>query len=110
LEIDNGLDPFRKEDRELTAKNSPVERVRKQKYSVPKKTLQLEVKRVAEILQHIPTRDEMIRFGSFPIGYYDEYFQSWGEVTAAARNKGMSEKKEGSKSKQEERFIQQSLL
>lgn len=93
-EVDQGLDPFRKEERELTAKNSPVQRIRKQKYAVPKKTLQLEVKRVAELLGHIPSRDEMIRLGQYPVEYYDNYFLSWGEVTASARNKGMSERQE----------------
>jgi site-specific DNA-methyltransferase (adenine-specific) len=93
-ELERGLDPFRKEEREHTAKNSPVERVKKQKYAISKKTLQLEVRRVAEILGHMPDRDELMRHGQYPIKYYDDYFVSWGEVTAAARNRGMSEKKQ----------------
>ena len=93
-EILNGLDPFRKADRKLTAKNSPVPRMRKQKYVVPKKTLQLEVKRVAAELGRLPSRDELIRYGKYPIKYYDEYFVSWGEVCAAARTTGMSETRE----------------
>jgi site-specific DNA-methyltransferase (adenine-specific) len=93
-EIDQGLDPFRKEERELTAKNSPVARRKKQKYEVPKKTLQLEVRRVAQLLGHLPTRDEMIAYGDYPIRYYDEYFSSWGEVCAAARHAGMKETRE----------------
>ncbi len=90
-EIEQGLDPFRKEERELTAKNSPVARLKKQKYDVPKKTLQLEVRRVAQLLNHLPNRDEMIEHGQYPIRYYDEYFISWGEVCAAARTSGMTE-------------------
>lgn len=93
-EIEHGLDPFRKKKRELTAKNSPVARLKKQKYEVPKKTLQLEVRRVAQLLGHLPTRDEMIEQGKYPIRYYDEYFISWGEVCAAARTTGMSEVRE----------------
>jgi site-specific DNA-methyltransferase (adenine-specific) len=90
-EIRQGIDPFRKAERELTEKNSPVERMPKQKYEVPKKTLQLEVRRVAHKLGRLPSREEMIEYGRYPIKYYDEYFVSWGEVCAAARHDGMSE-------------------
>jgi DNA modification methylase len=90
-EILEGLDPFRKEERVLTAKNSPVPRLPKQKYEAPKKILQLEVKRVAEELGRLPTREELIKHGKYPIKYYDEYFVSWGEVCAAARTTGMTE-------------------
>lgn len=90
-EILNGLDPFRKEDRVLTAKNSPVPRLEKQKYVVPKKVLQLEVRRIAKLLGHLPNRDEVSRHTKYPIEYYDKYFVSWGEVCAAARTTGMSE-------------------
>jgi len=76
---------------ELTAKNSPVPRMPKRKYEIPKRTLQLEVKRVARLLGHIPNRDELIANGKYPINYYGEYFHGWGEVTAAARTTGMQE-------------------
>jgi site-specific DNA-methyltransferase (adenine-specific) len=92
-EILQGLDPFRKDERLLTAKNSRVPRLAKQRYAVPKKTLQLEVKRVAHALGHLPSRDEMIMHGKYAIEYYDKYFVSWGEVCAAARTTGMSEKR-----------------
>ncbi|MCZ7669309.1 MAG: hypothetical protein M5U34_20105 [Chloroflexi bacterium] len=65
-----------------------------QKYEVPKKTLQLEVRRVAKELDKLPNRDEMIQHGKYPIKYYDEYFASWGEVCAAARHDGMTEEKD----------------
>ena len=94
-EIRDGLDPFRKMERVLTSKNSPVPRLEKQVYRVPKKTLQLEVKRVAGEIGHIPSRDELVKFGKFPIEYYDKYFVSWGEVTAAARTTGMTERRNG---------------
>lgn len=90
-EIRQGLDPFRKVERELTEKNSPVERMPKRKYEVPKKTLQLEVRRVAQLLNRLPSRSEMIEYGRYPIRYYDDYFASWGEVCAAARHDGMTE-------------------
>jgi len=90
-DMDCGMDPFRKADRPLTAKNSPVPRMPKRKYAVPKKTLQLEVRRVAQEIGRLPTHEDMIRLGKYPIGYYDQYFASWGEVCAAARTTGMSE-------------------
>ena len=94
-EINSGLDPFRKMERVLTSKNSPVPRLKKQVYKIPKKTLQLEVKRVAGEIGHVPSRDELVQFGKYPIEYYDKYFISWGEVTAAARTTGMTEKRNG---------------
>ncbi len=57
--------------------------------------MQLEVKRVTGEIGHIPSRDELIKFGKYPIEYYDKYFVSWGEVTAAARTTGMTEKRNG---------------
>jgi site-specific DNA-methyltransferase (adenine-specific) len=90
-EILRGLDPFRKAERTLTAKNSPVPRLAKQKYDVSKKTLQLEVKRVANKLNRLPSREDIIEYGKYPISYYDDYFVSWGEVCAAARTTGMTE-------------------
>ena len=92
-EIARGLDPFRKAKRELTAKNSPVPRLPKQKYVIPKKTLQLEVRRVTQELGHLPSREELAHYGQYPIEYYDDYFISWGEVCAAARTTGMTEEK-----------------
>lgn len=96
VEITHGLDPFRKEERILTSKNSPVPRLEKQVYQVPKKTLQLEVKRVAEALGHLPSREELVQYGKYPIEYYDKYFVSWGEVCAAARTTGMTERRDDS--------------
>jgi DNA modification methylase len=94
IEIENGIDPFRKQERVLVAKNSPVARLKKQKYEISKKTLQLEVRRIAQIIGHLPSREEMIEYGDYEIRYYDEYFSSWGEVCAAARTTGMTETRE----------------
>ncbi|MBI2171494.1 MAG: site-specific DNA-methyltransferase [Chloroflexi bacterium] len=90
-ELSLGMDPFRKQERALSAKNSRVPRMPKQDYVILKKTLQLEVKRVAELLGRLPTREEVRRLARYPIEYYNSYFASWGEVCAAARNGGMSE-------------------
>ncbi len=90
-EILRGINPFRKAKRKLTDKNSHVPRLPKRKYAVPKKTLQLEVRRVANKLGHLPNREELTKNGKYPIKYYNEYFVSWGEVCAAARTTGMTE-------------------
>lgn len=90
-EIDLGLDPFRKAERKLEAKNSRVERMPKRKYIVPKKTLQLDVRSIALDIGRMPSRDDVQRYSKYPIKYFDEYFISWGEVCAAVRNDGMTE-------------------
>ncbi len=91
-EISLGLDPFRKrDDTGPKAKNSPVKRLKKRKYRVTKKRLQLEIKRIASQLGHIPTREEAAKISKYPLEYYDDYFINWGEVTAAARTTGMTE-------------------
>lgn len=89
LELKNGIDPFRKQDVTPKAKNSYVTRLEKQKYEVDKKTLQLDVKELSIKLERIPTREDVIKFSSYPIEYFDNYFINWGEVTAAARTTGM---------------------
>ena len=109
-EIRHGIDPFRKADRILTAKNSPVPRRPKQKYKVPKRELQLEVRKVATEIGRLPTRSELAELGEYPIKYYDDYFASWGEVCAAARTTGMTEnpvveKEKGSGAEQPNLFL-----
>jgi DNA modification methylase len=90
-ELRRGLDPFRKHKQTPKSKNSSVARLKKQRYLVPKKTLQLEVKRIAEQLDRLPTHEEVELLAEYPISYYDDYFISWGEVCAAARTTGMTE-------------------
>ncbi len=90
-DLRNGKDPFGKTDDVPKAKNSRVERLPKQKYKVSKKTLQLDVRRIARTLGRLPSRDEVERLSPFPLEYFDNYFASWGEVCAAARTTGMSE-------------------
>jgi site-specific DNA-methyltransferase (adenine-specific) len=89
IEFEKGLDPFGKQQKTPNAKNSIVKRLKKQKYEVDKKTLQLEVKELSIKLNRVPTRDDVIQYCSHPIKYFDEYFINWGEVTAAVRTTGM---------------------
>ncbi|MDR1225437.1 MAG: hypothetical protein LBK47_00880 [Prevotellaceae bacterium] len=92
IELTDGLDPFRKVGNDKPkAKNSPVERLKKQKYEVSKKVLQLEIKNISKQLGHIPTKEEVKELSKFPLEYFEDYFISWGEVTAAARTTGMTE-------------------
>jgi len=90
-QLETGNDPFAKTNGIPHTKNNRVGRIGGIKYEVPKKTLQLEVKRVADLIGHVPTREELLSVGRYSISYYDEYFVSWGEVCAAARATGMSE-------------------
>jgi hypothetical protein len=90
-QLARGADPFGKVGSVPAAKNSPVQRMPKQKYEVSKKALQLDVKRIAGELGRLPTREEVRRLSRYPIEYFESYFVSWGEVCAAARTTGMSE-------------------
>ena len=88
-ELQMGINPFGKRIETPEAKNSAVKRLKKQKYEVDKKTLQLEVKRISQLINSTPTRDDVIAYSQYPIKYYDDYFINWGEVTAAVRTTGM---------------------
>lgn len=92
-DLRNEIDPFRKNGDTPKAKNSRVKRLPKQKYTISKKTLQLEIKRIAKILGKIPTKDEVKEHSKFPFNFYEEYFIDWGEACAAARTTGMTESK-----------------
>jgi DNA modification methylase len=94
--IAKGIDPFGKVEGVPNSKNSRVGRVGDIKYEVPKKTLQLDVKRIAALLGRTPNRDEVEAHSEYPIRLYDEYFSSWADATAAARTTGMSENRQGS--------------
>lgn len=89
--IADGRNPFAKTNNIPKAKNSRVERLQKQDYIVPKKTLQLDVRRIAKSIGRLPSREEVAALSRYPIEYFDKYFISWGEVCAAARTTGMSE-------------------
>ncbi len=89
--ISNGLDPFGKKKGIPLEKNNGVPRAGLTRYRVPKRTIQLAIKTLASSLGHIPTREEALVQLEYPEEFYDNYFKSWSEVTAAARTTGMSE-------------------
>ena len=100
--LDLGIDPFRKNDDEKPkAKNSRVERLKKQKYQVSKKVLQLEVRSISKSIGHVPTKEDVIQHSKYPIEYFENYFIDWGEVTAAARTTGMTEHRTNDKGLQQ---------
>ncbi|SRR6266404_662884 len=78
-------DPFAKRNAVPKAKNSKVVRLPRQRYRVTKKTLQLDVKRIATELGRLPQPEDVKRRSEFPMRYFNNYFSSWGEVCAAAR-------------------------
>jgi len=86
-----GVDPFGKVESVPTAKNSRVARMPKRRYEVSKKELQLEIRRIAQELNKLPTKDDVRRNSPYPFHYFEDYFVSWGEACAAARTTGMSE-------------------
>lgn len=90
-ELKMGIDPFSKNGNVPKAKNSYVERLKKQKYEVDKKTLQLEVKEISKKLGRIATRQDVIENTQYKIEFFDNYFINWSEVTAAARTTGMAQ-------------------
>jgi site-specific DNA-methyltransferase (adenine-specific) len=94
-ELESGIDPFRKSDETPKTKNSRVQRLKKQVYEVSKKELQLEVRKIAEQIGRKPTKEDIKERSKYPIEYFENYFTSWGEVTAAARTTGMTEYKNG---------------
>lgn len=92
-QIKQGTNPFEKRKTVPTAKNSTLARTKIQKYAVPKKTLQLEVKTISKRIGKVPTREDIKKLSQYPIEYFDNYFRSWYEVTNAVKNTGMTETK-----------------
>ncbi len=90
-ELREGIDPFGKRENTPKAKNSYVPRVKSQNYIISKKELQLEIKDIYKKIGHVPSKEEVIKLSKFPINYYEDYFQNWAEVCAAARTTGMQE-------------------
>lgn len=109
-EIKIGLDPFRKNDKTPKAKNSYVKRVQKQTYEVPKKKLQLDVRRIAELIGRMPTREDVKEKSKYPIEYFDNYFTNWAEVCAAARTTGMTENRNNGYERESEKDVQLRLF
>ena len=98
-QIRNGIDPF---DKSATKIVPPSDN--DTTYEVPKRDLQLEIKRLAKELGRIPEREEVAEHGCYSIKYYDEYFQSWIDATKAAKTTGMTEMRTGEGNEQQTLF------
>jgi DNA modification methylase len=90
-QLARGEDPFSRQSSIPRVKNSSVQRLPKQKYEISKKTLQLEIKRIANRIGRLPTYRDVVDHSTHPAEYFRNYFVSWGEVCAAARTTGMAE-------------------
>ncbi len=99
-EIKLGLDPFRKEPKKLLSKNSRVPRMAKNNTGYTKKEIQLDVKRVAQTLGHLPIKEEYSTVGKYPIEIINQLFQTWSDACVAVKTNGVSEDKTGSKNQQ----------
>jgi site-specific DNA-methyltransferase (adenine-specific) len=75
LDLQAGRNPFAKKDTIPTVKNNKDKRQSGQKYDIPKKTLQLDVKRIAQQLGRLPTRDEVRLLSTYPYELFEKYFQ-----------------------------------
>ena len=78
-------------------KNNGLIRLDNTKYEVPKKILQLEAKRITNLLGRRPTKEELMRYSDYKIEYFEKYFIHWGEVFAATRASGMNDSKDENK-------------
>jgi len=87
--LSEGKDPFEKTRAKSTSKNKWYHLVKHQKYSIPKKVLQLDVKTLATKLGHCPTKSELRKHGKYPIKYYYDNFRDWAEITVATRRTGL---------------------
>lgn len=90
--INQGKDPFGVGAGANGKKNNGSTRKKNIHYEVPKKTIQLAVKKLGLQLHRIPTRDDVTKYLPNYLKYCDEYFDNWSEVTRACLTTGMSEK------------------
>lgn len=88
-QLRNGENPFDKSTKQI----SPPSDSDDTDYKIPKRDLQLDVKRIADDLGKIPTKEDVEEHGKYPLKYYQNYFDSWSDVTKAAKTTGMTEDK-----------------
>lgn len=89
--LNAGGDPFVREDAPSTSIAKGY-RKKKRQSQVQKRKLQMEVKRVAEVLGHCPSEHELGRMGKYPLKVYFDNFEDWAEITVATRRTGIGKK------------------
>lgn len=83
-----GLNPFDKTRGKSTSKNKGYPIIKHQS-TIPKVTLQLEVKKVAKKIGHCPSPLELKKYGQYSLKYYYDNFRDWAEITVATRRSGL---------------------
>lgn len=63
------------------------ESVKKADLTVPKKTLQLELRRLAQQLGHLPTQEDVKKQSQYDLNIFLDTFPSWGKALKAAKLK-----------------------
>ena len=89
--LDMGDDPFARKIAKSTSSAKGYRKKRAQS-QVPKRTLQMEVKRVADMLGHCPSKKELKKMGKYPLKVYFDNFEDWAEITVATRRTGIGKK------------------
>lgn len=89
--LSKGGDPFERSNAKSTSHNKGYRLIKRKKYDIPKKVLQLEVKRLAINLGHCPSKTELRKLGKYDMKYYYGNFRDWAEITVAARRSGLSQ-------------------
>ena len=84
-------DPFARQAARSTS-SSKGYRKKKTQNQVPKRELQIEVKRVANVLGRCPSKRELGKMGKYPLEVYFANFEDWAEITVATRRTGISKK------------------
>ena len=87
--LNKTLDPFDKTQGKSTSKNKGYPIVKHQS-KIPKKSLQLEVKKVAKKIGYCPSPSELKKYGQYPLKYYYDNFKDWAEITVATRRTGLN--------------------
>lgn len=86
--LSRNLDPFARGNGRSTSAAKGY-RPPKPQTHVPKKNLQLEVKRVCRMLGRCPSDSELELHGAYPLSYYYDNFRDRAEITVAARRTGI---------------------
>ena len=89
--LDMGDDPFARKIAKSTSSAKGYRKKRAQS-QVPKRTLQMEVKRVADMLGHCPSKKELKKMGKYPLKVYFDNFEDWAEITVTTRRTGIGKR------------------
>ena len=89
--LDASGDPFARKIAKSTS-SAKGYRKRRAQSQVKKRVLQMEVKRVADILGRCPSQSELKKMGKYSLKIYFDNFEDWAEITVATRRTGIDKK------------------